>query len=84
MKNKQTVKKTTSPSKKFQEEVEIAKKLLKAENIRFKNGDSDFFILNAREQDFLNAQENCYKLKLALIEISIEYAFMTKNSLANS
>ena len=70
--------------KNAKEEVEIAKKLLKAENIRFKNGDSDFFILNAREQDFLNAQENCYKLKLALIEISIEYAFMTKNSLANS
>ena len=69
--------------KNAKEEVEIAKKLLKAENIRFKNGDSDFFMLNAREQDLLNAQEYCYKLKLALVEISIEYEFMTKNSLAD-
>ena len=70
--------------KNAQEEAEIAKKLLKAENTLFKNGDSDFFMLNAREQDLLNAQENCHKIKLAMVEISIEYEFMTKTSLADS
>lgn len=63
------------------QEIVLSKKLLDAENIRFKNGDSDFFMVNAREQDFLGIQEYSLRNKLALLELSIEYNFVTKDSL---
>lgn len=65
-----------------QVEIEIAKKLLDAEKVRFQNGDSDFFIVNAREQDLFSVQEYNIRNKLALTEMLIEYQFATKDSLA--
>ena len=65
------------------EEVKIAKKLVEAEKIRFFGGDSDFFVLNAREQDLLSIMEYELRNKLALTEMAIEYHFMTKDSLVN-
>ena len=64
-----------------QEEIAIAKKLLNAENIRFENGDSDFFMVNAREQDLLAVEEYNIRSKLALAEMLVEYQFITKDSL---
>jgi hypothetical protein len=58
----------------------ILEKLLKAENIRFRNGASDFFMLNVREQDLFATQDYFYKSQLALTELLIEYQFMTKDT----
>lgn len=68
--------------KNSEQEIGIATTLLKAEQVRFENGDSDFFMLNTREQDLLKTRDYCYKLRLALIEILIEYNFMTKDALS--
>ncbi len=62
-------------------EIEIAKKLLTAETIKFNNGDSDFFMLNTREQDVLSAIEYHYRSKLTIAELAIEYQFMTQDTI---
>ena len=62
------------------QEVVISKNLLDAEIERFNQGDSDFFLLNAREQDFLFVNDYHLRVKLALVEVLIEYLFATKDS----
>lgn len=63
------------------DEINISKKLVNAENTRFQNGDSDFFMLNAREQDLLYALEYGIRNKLGLTEVLIEYNFITQDAL---
>jgi outer membrane protein TolC len=74
------IKETEQVFENTQEEIMLAKKLLDAENIRFENGDSDFFMVNAREQDLLNVEEFNIRNKLLLTEMLIEYQFITKDS----
>jgi outer membrane protein TolC len=62
-------------------EIEICKKLVSAEKTRFENGDSDFFMLNAREQDLLYTLDYNIRNKLALTDTLIEYQFATKDTL---
>ena len=67
--------------KNAEEEITLTKRLLEVENIRFKSGDSDFFMINAREQDLLSITEYKERNKLALAEIITEYNFATKDSI---
>ena len=67
--------------KNTKEEILIGEKLLSAENLKFENGDSDFFMINAREQDLLSVREYNLRNQLALAEVLIEYKFMVKDSL---
>ena len=63
------------------EEVEIVKRLAKAEQVRFYNGDSDFFMLNARENDVVLTQEYLFKSRLAMMEHNFDYNFATNDTI---
>lgn len=63
------------------EEVEIVKRLAQAEQVRFYNGDSDFFMLNARENDVVLTQEHLFKSRLAMMEHHLDYTFATNDTI---
>lgn len=58
-------------------EIEAAQKMLAAEQSRFQNGDSDFFLLNIREQNLAKARIDNLKYKLDLKKSHIDYDALT-------
>jgi outer membrane protein TolC len=60
-----------------QKEIEAAEKMLVAERRRFDNGDSDFFLLNIREQNLAKARIDNLKYKLELKKAHIDYDALT-------
>lgn len=58
-------------------EIEAAQKMLVAEQSRFQNGDSDFFLLNIREQNLAKARIDNLKYKLDLKKSHIDYDALT-------
>jgi hypothetical protein len=52
---KYTIDNTASQIKLSEDEYALSDQLLKAEEIKFKNGDSNFFMINAREENVTNS-----------------------------
>lgn len=60
------------------EELTLAKKMQEAERIRFKNGGSDFFLVNIREQNYAKAQIGLLKAKYQYIDLYSKLMLLKK------
>ena len=54
-------------------------KLLKAEEIRFKNGESSIFLINSRENKKIDAQEKLINLKAKVIKSYNKLKWMSES-----
>ncbi|HMQ10116.1 MAG TPA: TolC family protein [Oligoflexia bacterium] len=63
----------------IQQEVTIAKKLAQAERIRWENGDSNFLLVNLREQDLAATNIELIKTHLALETLWVQNLGITNN-----
>jgi outer membrane protein TolC len=55
------------------------KKLLKAEEIRFENGESSIFLINSRENKKIDAQEKLINLKAKVIKSYNKLKWMSES-----
>jgi outer membrane protein TolC len=63
--------------KSARQEVQYARDLLSAENIRFKNGNSNLFLVNLREENLSTAESNEISSVVELLQIFSEYKAAT-------
>lgn len=78
----QTVNATSEQVEFVKSEVQLSKELLNAENTRFNNGDSSFFMLNTREENLTNAYLSLLNSLLDNYNSYIEYNFLNGNNVS--
>lgn len=65
----------------YQNELTVAEKMQEAEKIKFKNGGSDFFLVNLREQKFAKAQISYLKSKYSYVSLYCQYKLLKRGIL---
>lgn len=58
----------------YRQEISYAERMQDAERIKFKNGGSDFFLLNIREQNTASSKINLLKSKKKYVKLYVKYA----------
>ncbi|MFN8769739.1 MAG: TolC family protein [Neisseriaceae bacterium] len=75
-----TVNSTADQVSLVKSELQFSRDLLKAENSRFNNGDSSFFMLNTREENLTNSYLSLLNYLLDNYNAYIEYNFLNGNN----
>lgn len=73
---KYTIDNTSSQIKISEDEYSLSNELLKAEEVKFKNGDSNFFMINAREENVTNSYISLLSNLSENYKSYIEYNFL--------